>query len=51
MPWKASGTYSLRKLRERAFEGAFLSVALIAVVGWICFIALWFVRLLVWFLG
>lgn len=50
MRWKALGTQSLKKVTERAFEGAFFSVALIAMVGWIYFIALWLERLLVWFL-
>jgi hypothetical protein len=50
MRWKTPGTESFRKVRERAFEGAFFSVAIIAMVGWLCFIALWFMKLLVWFL-
>jgi hypothetical protein len=51
MRWKALRTQSLRKVRERAFEGAFFGIALIAMAGWICFIALWLERLIVWFLN
>jgi len=41
----------LRKARERAFEGAFIGIALLAMAGWIYFITLWLVRLAVWFLN
>ncbi|WP_198033923.1 hypothetical protein [Bradyrhizobium sp. WSM2254] len=37
------------KLRERAFEGAFFSVVLIAMAGWVYFITLLLVRLFLWF--
>ncbi|MGY4234667.1 hypothetical protein ACVIIW_003614 [Bradyrhizobium sp. USDA 4449] len=39
------------KIRERAFEGAFFSVALVAMAGWLYFITLVLVRLVVWLLG
>lgn len=42
---KARAALPLTKLRERAFEGAFFSVALIAMAGWVYFITLMLVRL------
>jgi hypothetical protein len=48
---KARAAFPLTKIRERAFEGAFLSVALIAMAGWVYFITLLLVRLFFWFLG
>ncbi|MGY8679142.1 hypothetical protein Q2941_15275 [Bradyrhizobium sp. UFLA05-153] len=41
----------LTKIRERAFEGAFFSVTLIAMAGWVYFITLLLVKLFFWFLG
>ncbi|MCP3460100.1 hypothetical protein [Bradyrhizobium sp. CCGUVB23] len=41
----------LAKIRERAFEGAFFGVTLIAMAGWIYFIMLLLVKLVLWFLG
>lgn len=41
----------LTRIRERAFEGAFFSVALIAMAGWVYFITLLVVKLFLWFLG
>lgn len=38
-------------IKERVFEGTFFSVALIAMTGWIYFIALLLVRLFLWFFG
>ncbi|MET4023028.1 hypothetical protein [Bradyrhizobium sp. S3.2.12] len=48
---KARAALPFSKIRERAFEGAFLSVALIAMAGWIYFITLLLVRLVLWFLS
>ncbi|MBR0822039.1 hypothetical protein [Bradyrhizobium liaoningense] len=48
---KARAALPLTKLRERAFEGAFFSVALIAMAGWVYFITLLLVRLFLWFFG
>lgn len=48
---KARVAFPLTKIRERAFEGAFFSVALIAMAGWVYFITLLLVRLFLWFLG
>lgn len=41
----------LAKLRERAFEGAFLGVALIAMAGWAYFIILLSVKFFFWLVG
>jgi hypothetical protein len=41
----------LAKIRERVFEGAFFSVTLIAMAGWIYLITLSLVKLFLWFLG
>jgi hypothetical protein len=41
----------LAKMRERAFEGIFFSVALIAMAGWVYFIVLLSVRFVFWFVG
>jgi hypothetical protein len=46
---KARAAFPLTKLRERAFEGAFFGVALIAMAGWVYFITLLLVRLFLWF--
>lgn len=46
---EASSFFS--KIRERVFEGAFISVALIAMAGWVYFITVLVVRLAEWFLG
>lgn len=46
---KARAALPLTKIRERAFEGAFFSVALIAMAGWVYFITLLLVRLFLWF--
>jgi len=48
---KARSAFPLTKIRERAFEGAFLGVALIAMAGWVYFVTLLLVRLFLWFLG
>jgi len=48
---KAWAALPLIKIRERAFEGAFFSVVLIAMAGWVYFITLLLVRLILWFLG
>ncbi|MBR1171023.1 hypothetical protein [Bradyrhizobium liaoningense] len=47
---KAWAVLPLTKIRERALEGAFFGVALIAMAGWIYFISLLLVRVVVWFL-
>ena len=46
---RARAALPLTKIRERAFEGAFFSVALIAMAGWVYFITLLLVRLFLWF--
>jgi hypothetical protein len=46
---KARAAFPFTKLRERAFEGAFFSVVLIAMAGWVYFITLSLVRLFLWF--
>ena len=48
---RARAALPLTKIRERAFEGAFFSVALIAMAGWVYFITLLLVRLFLWFFG
>jgi len=48
---KALAALPLAKIRDRAFEGAFFSVALIAMAGWVYFITLMLVRLFLWFFG
>ncbi|MCK1384496.1 hypothetical protein [Bradyrhizobium sp. 21] len=48
---KARAALPLSKIRERALEGAFFSVALIAMAGWVYFITLLLVRLFLWFFG
>ena len=48
---KALAALPLSKIRDRAFEGAFFSVALIAMAGWVYFITLMLVRLFLWFFG
>jgi len=46
---RARAALPLTKIREWAFEGAFFSVALIAMAGWVYFITLLLVRLFLWF--
>ncbi|ULK95928.1 hypothetical protein [Bradyrhizobium sp. I71] len=46
---KAWAALPLTRIRERAFEGAFFSVALIAMAGWVYFITLLLVRMILWF--
>ncbi|MGY4615538.1 hypothetical protein ACVWZ4_000765 [Bradyrhizobium sp. USDA 4472] len=41
----------LTKIGERAFEGAFFSIVLIAMAGWVYFITMSLVRLILWFFG
>lgn len=41
----------LAKMRERAFEGAFLGIALIAMAGWAYFIILLSVKFFFWLVG
>ena len=48
---KAWAALPFIKIRERAFEAAFFSVALIAMAGWVYFITLLLVRLILWFLS
>lgn len=48
---KARAALPLMKIRERALEGAFFSVALIAMAGWVYFITLLLVRLFFWLFG
>lgn len=48
---KARVTLPFTKIRERAFEGAFFGVALIAMAGWVYFVTLLLVRFLLWFLS
>jgi len=48
---KAWAALPFTRIRERAFEGAFFSVALIAMAGWVYFITLLLVRLVLWFLS
>ena len=51
MHQKARETFPLTKIRERAFEGAFFGIALIAMAGWAYFIIMLLVRLFLCFLG
>lgn len=46
---KGWATLPITKIKERAFEGAFFSVALIVMAGWVYFITLLVVRLILWF--
>jgi len=46
---RARAALPLTKIRERAFEGLFFSVALTAMAGWVYFITLLLVRLFLWF--
>ncbi|WGD50688.1 hypothetical protein QA641_34645 [Bradyrhizobium sp. CB1650] len=48
---KARAALPLTRFRERVFEAAFFGVALIAMAGWVYFIALLLVRLFLLFLG
>ncbi|WP_439394146.1 hypothetical protein ACRQ5Q_33200 [Bradyrhizobium sp. PMVTL-01] len=48
---KALTALPLTKISERAFEGAFFGVMLIAMAGWVYFITLLLVKLCLWFLG
>jgi hypothetical protein len=48
---KARAALPLSKIRDRAFEGVFFSVALIAMAGWVYFITLLLVRLFLWSLS
>jgi hypothetical protein len=48
---KALAALPFSKIRDRAFEGAFFSVALIAMAGWVYFITLMLVRLFLWCFG
>lgn len=41
----------LVKMRERAFEGVFFSIALIAMAGWVYFIVLLSVKFFFWLSG
>jgi len=41
----------LARMRERAFEGAFLGIALIAMAGWSYFIILLSVKFFFWLFG
>jgi hypothetical protein len=45
---RAWAALPLTRIRERAFEGAFFSVALIAMAGWVYFITLLLVRMIMW---
>jgi hypothetical protein len=51
MHQKTRAAFPLTRLRERAFEGAFFGVVLIAMAGWVYFITLLLLRLFLWFLG
>jgi hypothetical protein len=48
---KARAALPLTEIRERAFEGAFFSVALIAMAVWVYFITLLLVRFFPWSFG
>ncbi|MBH5369025.1 hypothetical protein [Bradyrhizobium glycinis] len=48
---KAWAALPLTRIRERALEGAFFSVALIATAGWVYFITLLLVRMILWCFG
>nr|WP_162859466.1 hypothetical protein [Bradyrhizobium symbiodeficiens] len=48
---KARAALPFTKIRERAVEGAFFSIALIAMAGWMYFITVLLVRLFLWFFG
>ena len=48
---KARAAFPLTRLRERAFEGVFFGVALIAMAGWVYFITLLLVRFFLWVFG
>ncbi|WP_164938846.1 hypothetical protein [Bradyrhizobium guangdongense] len=41
----------LAKMRERAFEGVFIGVALIAMMGWAYFVILLAVKFFFWLVG
>lgn len=43
---KAEAAFS--KLKERAFQGAFLGVSLLAMAGWVYFIGLMFLKFVFW---
>jgi hypothetical protein len=44
-PEKAS---LLTRVKERSFSGAFLTVALLAMVGWVCLLGSLFFKLMLW---
>lgn len=48
---KTLSAMPLAKMRERAFEGAFLGIALIAMAGWAYFIILLSVKFFFWLVG
>lgn len=48
---KALSAKPLTKMRERVFEGTFLGIALIAMVGWAYFIILLSVKFFFWLVG
>lgn len=48
---KTLSTKPLAKMRERAFEGAFFGIALIAMAGWAYFIVLLSVKFFFWLFG
>ena len=48
---KALSAMPFAKMRERAIEGIFFSVALIAMAGWVYFIVLLSERFFFWFVG
>jgi hypothetical protein len=48
---KTWAAFPFTKIRERAFEGAFFIIVLVAMAGWVYFITLSLVRLVLWFLS
>lgn len=42
---------SFSKLRQRAFEGAFFGIALLAMAGWVYFITLLLLKFVIWCFG
>ena len=48
---KTLAALPITRIRELAFEGAFFSIALVAMAGWVYFIAFLLVKLTLWFFG
>ncbi|MGY3238598.1 MULTISPECIES: hypothetical protein [unclassified Bradyrhizobium] len=48
---KTLAALPITRIRELAFEGAFFSIALVAMAGWVYFIAFLLLKLTLWFFG